>query len=428
MSRQFSIYFDDFNENLSKVSSLKSFDSLLQLLYGYANLAVTSGQWKGRAVFLPQIDQALINLIEHEDVQGFRVNLAESNNESLIIATEIYTSGGHGKILNQILECEKSHVIFTDIFNNITDGKLKLDKLVADKKISCSVLIGSTLQMKFNSLMGLINSIKPKFIYLLGHHQDVVTQLAGVVYAEGQRTIYVHHCDHDPAIGATVNYQHHLDFTQELSDICSNYHPNNLIIPLTVQPYPSLHLNIINKEIKLATCGTPNKFNGSLNGISYIDLLVKIISSYDNLNYYHIGALDEQAINFIRASLEAKGVNPSRFFPIGQINNLQKFLAEENINFYISSFPIGGGTSVMEAQSIGIPVIYANPDSYSLPLTGIRSVYGAKELEWSNLDDIPKIISMALENLSALRDSAYDCYLKKSHPKNINALINHLSK
>jgi len=428
MSSAYSIYFDDFTDNLSKISSLNSLDSLLQLLYGYANLAVTSGHWKGRAVFLPQIDEALINLIEHEDVQNFRAALTEFNNEHIIIATEIYTSGGHGKVLNQILEHEKAHVIFTDIFNNISDGKLKLDKLIIDKRISCSVLIGSTLQMKFNSLMGLINSIKPKFIYLLGHHQDIVTQLAGVVYADGQRTIYVHHCDHDPAIGATVNYQYHLDFTKELSDICSNYHANNLIIPLTVQPYPAPHINIINKKIKLATCGTPNKFGGTLNGISYINLLVKIISSNDELNYYHIGALDEQVINFIRVSLEENGVNPSRFFPVGQVNNLQKFLAEEKINLYISSFPIGGGTSTMEAQSLGIPVIYANPDFYSLPLTGIRSVYGAKELEWSNLDEIPKVISMALENLSALSKSAHDCYLNKSHPQNINALICHLNK
>jgi hypothetical protein len=427
MSSQFSVYFDDFNENLSKVSSLKSFDSLLQLLYGYANLAVTSGQWKGRAVFLPQIDQALINLIEHEVVQDFIVNLTESNNESLIIATEIYASGGHGKILNQILEREKSHVIFTDIFNNITDGKLKLDKLVIDKKISCSVLIGASLQMKFNSLMGLINSIKPKFIYLLGHHQDVVTQLAGVVYAEGQRTIYVHHCDHDPAIGATINYQHHLDFTQELSNICSHYHTNNSIIPLTVAPYSNAHLNIISEKIKFATCGTPNKFSGALNGINYIDLIIKVLSSNQNIDFYHIGAIDEQAINFIRSSLEANDISPSRFFPVGQVGSLQKFLVEKNINFYISSFPIGGGTSAMEAQSLGIPVIYANPDFYSLPLTAIRSVYGSNELEWSTLDEITNIVAMAVENLGAFSKLAHVCYLNKSHPKNIHSLISYIN-
>lgn len=427
MSSQYSVYFDDFNENLFKVKSLKSFDSLLQLLYAYANLAVTSGQWKGRAVFLPQIDEALINLIEHKDVQNHRIELTEFNNECLIIATEIYASGGHGKVLNQILECEKSHVIFTDIFNNITDGKLKLDNLITDKKKSCSVLIGSTLQLKFKSLMGLINSIKPKFIYLLGHHQDVVTQLAGVVYAEGQRTIFVHHCDHDPAIGATVNYQHHLDFTHELSEKCSDFHAGNLIIPLTVQPYATTQSNIISGRIKFATCGTPNKFNGSLNGVSYIDLLVKIISSHDKIDYYHIGALDEQSINFIRTKLELNGINPSRFFPVGQIGSLQNFLFEKNINFYISSFPIGGGTSTMEAQSLGIPVIYANPDIYSLPLTCIRSIFGAKELEWNNLDEIPRIINMALENLNILSKSAQSCYLNKSHPKNINALINHLN-
>jgi len=162
MSSQYSLYFDDFSENLTKVNLLNSFDSMLQLLFGYANLAVRSGEWKGRALYLPQLDETLINLLKHNEIQDFLVNSNDFNNESVIIATEVYNSGGHGKVLNQILGHDKSHVIFTDLFNNITNGQLNINELVNKNNLSCTVLIGSTFESKLKSLINLIKSIKPK--------------------------------------------------------------------------------------------------------------------------------------------------------------------------------------------------------------------------------------------------------------------------
>jgi len=81
----------------------------------------------------------------------------------------------------------------------------------------------------------------------------------------------------------------------------------------------------------------------------------------------------------------------------------------------------------MEAQSLGIPVIYANPNNYSLPLTAIRSVYGIQDLEWSTLDEIPNLILLALENLTCYSKAAHDWYIKTSHPQNISKLISELN-
>jgi hypothetical protein len=414
----YSLSFDDFNENLEKISSLNSLDAYLQFIFAYSNLAVRSGKWKGHALYIQQVDDLLISLLNHTENQENIVSPDVFADEALIIASEVYTSGGHGKVLNQILEHQNAHVIFTDVFNNITNGLVKIDGLINQKNLSTIILSGPSYQSKLNSIMSLLRSIKPKYLFLLGHHQDVITQMAGIAYASGQRTIFIHHCDHDPAIGASINYGFHLDFTEELSNICSSFQENLLKMPLVVS-CPQNNVSKFEGKIRIATCGTSNKYLGVSNNIGYIDLLQNILSTNIDIEFFHIGKLEDDTLNLIIDKLEKIGVNPNRFKAAGQVNSLQKYLYDEHINIFLPPFPMGGGLATMEAQSLGIPVIYANPNIYSLPLTAVRSIFPSTELEWRSLNEVSNLIKFTHENWSRLSKSAYECYEKHSHPRNL---------
>jgi hypothetical protein len=64
----------------------------------------------------------------------------------------------------------------------------------------------------------------------------------------------------------------------------------------------------------------------------------------------------------------------------------------------LQSFPAGGGTTAVEVQSMGVPVIYANPDFWNASLIGSRSLYASQELEWNSLSEISRIIRESLSS------------------------------
>jgi hypothetical protein len=345
-----------------------------------------------------------------------------------ILASELYFTGGHRKVLNQIAETYQSHVFFTDVFRTITSGRLSMDELVCEAALSVNLVLGKNFIDKLKSLMAILRAIKPKGIILLGHHEDVITEMAGLLYCKGERTIFVHHCDHEPAIGASIKHPFHLDFTDLTKTVCEEHGVHTDLISLSV-PIPTKIRNHPSGYFRVATCGAENKFSGEKDGVFYLHILRELLIVSPLIQYFHIGPLSEDNRRIVEQYLSDHGIDSTRFIFVGPVTSLVDFLYENNIDVFFSPFPTPSYLAATEAQSLGIPVIYESPDrGRDRPLTGCRSVFSSRDLEWDSVDQIPSILNFAFQNWTILNKNAIDYYYRNNHPDIFNKLIKTISE
>jgi hypothetical protein len=169
---------------------------------------------------------------------------------------------------------------------------------------------------------------------------------------------------------------------------------------------------------RIATCGSSVKFEGCFNDVHYRDIVKEVLQCKPDISLYHVGPLQEAFITDIRHFLEDSGIDPSRFLYVGPVSDLRQFLIINEIDLYLQSFPAGGGTTAVEVQSMGVPVIYANPDSWNASLIGSRSLYASQELEWNSLSEISQIIRESLSSgvWQELSRAAIEKYTSCFHP------------
>lgn len=324
------------------------------------------------------------------------------------LVTEVYKTGGHRTILNSICNEIKSHVIFTDLFNGISDGKVKLEGMVTPSALSSITLNSGALIEKVRSTVNLLNSLSPKRVWLFNHHQDVVAILAALIFDGGRRSVFVHHCDHDPGLGATIKFPVHLDFTDELLENCASIGLNSSRLALYAQrarhraPAPVSSLTV-------ATAGSITKFIGTLRGIKYRDVVIRILQHPRVNAFHHIGEVEETFASELRATVATHGIDPGRLLFAGQVNNVSDYVLSVGAHVYLSSFPIGAGATSAEIQSAGVPIIYFEPCKQEMPLCAVTSTYASPTLAWAQLDNLDII----LDRLSSEWPSYSEAAIKK---------------
>jgi hypothetical protein len=301
-------------------------------------------------------------------------------------------------------------------------GQTNLNHLISTKALSSSILIGDDLLIKINNLLRLIYAISPKRIWLLGHHQDVITILAALIFDNGKRSAFIHHCDHDPALGATIKFAEHLDCSEELTTECSLIGLQSRFIPILAEPSKS-RVKFLGDQLVIASSGAIHKFKGSIDGIEYCSVIKTALEHPAVKCFHHIGTVDEDFKYYLRQYIQVAGLNPEKIIFPGQVSSLTEYMLNENINTYISSFPISGGTTVGEVQSAGIPVLYFDPSKYDTPLLSVYSVYASPELQWGELVQIKKILFSILDQWQSFSDKAFNFYQEKfSREKFINEI------
>ena len=402
--------------NLNGIKRLQDVNSKLFLICRDVTSLVSSGKYKTKALYMPELDNILLEMSKEYIAELPHDENLIYNDEIVVLATEVYAAGGHGKLLNRFVNEFKTHVVFTDIFNNIISGKLKQDNLIDKNVASSFVLIGLTLEDKLKRLLNYVLAIRPKALILLGHHGDALTQICGMTYAKGKRTVFIHHCDHDPALGATIKYGSHLDVTNEILIECEFNNVNSKLLPLTVSDIFG-GATKVGVNFKIATCGGEGKFTGLLNGISYVDVVIEILLSDDRYVLYHVGMLSDSYLQLLSSKIREAKLDERRFIYVGTVESVATFFYNNGIDVYFSSFPIGAATTTVEALSVGLPAIYYKSNIDIGSLTSINSIYPTADLEWHELGEIGDILKIAYSNLGYYSNLARNFYKKNNHPE-----------
>ena len=391
---------------LKKKQDDVTLDQIINILNVSATFALTN--CVGR--HLPNLDRLISKVASI--IRNQQTRHQSSSGISVILASEIYLDGGHSRIVEDIVDLaqDKVFVVLTDYNGNYLGGKLELGQIYERLRgASIVVLPNGTHISKVLSLTNLINLVSPDKLYLLLHHADSIGYTAALAHkVDGLKTFYIHHADHNPTLGATFNYDRHLDTTKEYCQNCENNGQKNcFVIPLYVKDKGIRSGKLSDKQINFASVGSENKliFEGPLDHAARITECLKFSQVH---KFVHVGHLQEKSLEKIRLQLLQNGIDSKRFEHITWVPSVWEALLDLNIHSLIATAPLAGGRTAIEAQGAGIPVLY-----YS---DFVSSVYAIPDLHWTNHKELEIAISTVLENHSEYSKRSRKFY-EKYHNK-----------
>ncbi|MBN3906212.1 MAG: glycosyltransferase [Nostoc sp. NMS1] len=299
------------------------------------------------------------------------------NGNIIYIATELYKTGGHTAVLEDLIKAQphRKHIILiTDIFNTVNR------EIILSRFASLNVQIEwapqSTLLDKLFWLQSQLIERQLSQVFLFNHWQDAVA-IAAVQPHLAQELIFYHHCDHQLCLGLYLSHAKHIDPHAFGFYNCRHNLgvANTRYIPLIVEDLgtrsPELPF-IANGKLRTCSSGSGNKFE-QIYPYSYIEEVPRILDVTQGV-HIHIGELSHYSLERIRQGLEQRGITQESFIYIPWVKSLWWTISEQKIDVYLNSFPLGGGRASIEVMGSGTPFI-GHQNYNSRVLSGIDIVY-----------------------------------------------------
>lgn len=337
----------------------------------------------GRALFVPELDE----LARRASLILAPSPNPPTNSKLLVyIATEIYATGGHTRVIEDIAAMLPAyrHVLIVTAMHRPHPPLALLKPRFEELNLHTHLLQGLSRAEKARELSSLIAALGPQAILLLAHPDDSIAN-AGVAGHSAPRVLLLHHSDHQPSLGASRTDYTHVDLTTACHRFCaSRPEPRASLLNLTVKDVGTVRFVDRDSTIGV-TCGAPHKYTGS-NEFSYAELLAALFAAgVDQI--LHIGDMPEEQKDLIRTEIVANGQNPGRIVFLPNTTSLTEKLLEISPDFYVVSHPIVGGKATVEALSVGLPILHARPAS-APPLLSVDMTFGTS-VTVSTLEQIP---------------------------------------
>lgn len=362
------------------------------------------------ALYYPGFDRQIARMADLLADQRPRMQPCAMRENHLIIATELYRIGGHSKLVEELArELPNPVLVLTDLFG--TRASQPEQSAWIDEQYCMAQVIdlrSGTLWQRTEALSDFVRRLQPRSIWYFNHHQDPVPFVATLALA-GPRKVLVHHCDHNPSLGATLRGLVHVDITDTLRDECSAHLGRSTellrlyVADQGVKAFP----RIAGTDYSVVTAGRSGKFSRS--GPLSLSRIVATALTTVRGRHYHIGPLDQEWIDQIGLELRSHGLDPGRFVPLGSVTSLWATLHRIDAAVYIGSAPVSGGRGAVEAQGCGMPV---------LPFTGFESgslladfsSYADRALGWDSLHSLADQLRGIGDRHQALSVRARDFY------------------
>ncbi len=409
---------------IKKIDNLiddQRYEDSLDLIYRIMIALVSNVNFKNIFNHVPQLDSLVqkIGLIIFNST-GLSGNLFYNNfnNINIFLASEIYSTGGHTRLIEDLTKStsSKNILILTDVFDRYSSGQLSIESL-ADK-INAPIIIlpkGSKVS-KIINLLHIFSNLNVKSINIIAHHQDVVTYAACNAEIEIPQ-YYYHHADHNPTLGATIAHFHHYDLFLSSQFLCANSgFIKPLYLPLTSSCRFKKNYAKVEEEkfdiLNTATSGTANKFTFDDSEVNYCKIVMNILKNTTG-NHFHIGPLSEENISKIEKLLISNNIEKSRFKYLGVVDNIQDAVIINAVNVYITSAPIGGGKAFIDVLGVGIPIFVYRDNNlkYSQEINPVVSDmynYNSDIIRWSNISELTE--KLKTTNFKAYAESLKNFY------------------
>ncbi len=350
---------------------------------------------------------------------------------TVVLASKLQASGGHSAVLVDMIRLSpraSTLILITGVCGN-SDRKA-VENMFSD---NCDVRIEYAPPGNHLSKLGWIQSqlvsTSPKSVWMFNHHQDSVA-VSAVQKNMGYKLKFCHHGDHHLCLGVYLDYADHIDFHPVGFYNC-RYKlgiSSNKYLPLVARDLGRRLPNTMGAEsggIVTCTAACSNKLEIPYL-VKYVDVVPELLLRTGG-THIHIGKLSMYARWCIRRGLRALKVNNSSFVYIPYVPSVWRALIEFGVDIYISSFPHGGGRTLVEVMGAGIPVavhshavnrmlgahdiaydgafVWRDPEELFCYIKNISSTtlisHGNKAREWYEKNHCEEIVREALKKLSS---------------------------
>jgi glycosyltransferase involved in cell wall biosynthesis len=279
---------------------------------------------------------------------------------TVILASELVRAGGHVELIKDYLALglfeSPVRVALTDLFNRIDHASIN----EWESLLGCEVFVMTEtgLDGKLDALTARLGEWNPSNILTLGHNQDIVCIVAA--HAPGiKNRYYIHHGDHHLSLGVTCEAFQHVDLHNMSYELCKKEIgvAQQLYWPISAVRTSQIKTRFLERGVlTTCSCGRMSKFESGSYALRY-ERAVACILKASRGYHVHIGDLSDAFLQKIHEELDAENVSHDRFIHIPWVASLSQALIENAVDVYVSSFPLGGGKSLIEAMSVGVPVV-----------------------------------------------------------------------
>ncbi len=367
----------------------------------------------GHTLYLEGFDRLLQQLgeIMHDDPQ----NLAEwtPGTARMLILSEFYNSGGHSLVTADLVQAMGGAVVvLTDLFGQYQSGKGTVET-ATDRMPKAMVyrLQKKSMFEKVRELQTIFRAVRPASVMFMAHHPDPIPYVAAVSLPRSVKKIFMHHCDHNPSLGGTLDDYVHVDFTHHIQHICSKYlHRDSIVLPLYVEDRGMKTFSIPKPgAMNIVTAGSATKYK--FEGPFAYNVVIADILAATHGHYWHIGTLNGDAPEVIVRTLRERGIDAARFTYIPSVPSLWDTLKELDAHVFLNSFPVAGVRGSIEVQGCGYPIVFYADDDRP-PLLQHTELFADLDLGWRSMPELLEKLNIACENHQQRVTRAREFYLQ----------------
>lgn len=332
-----------------------------------------------------------------------------------ILSTQIYDTGGHTRLLEDIVESLKDDVEISLILTDFRQMQQPVSRpQVRWPNIQVLRADGPNLEVNARSAHGLIEQINPDVMINMAHPYDVIS--FGFMMREQQRKwLYVVHSDHTFSLIPRPKVADLLVVTEPCG---SNFKAQSIPhiklpltseyeVPLAHEPYSSP----ICEGLLTMSVGPQHKFH-TKGSMRYGDLLLARFRAADG-DHLHVGDLPDEFMNELNAFLGEHGF-ANRFKCLGFLPSVHSAILELKVDLYIGSYPVGGGKAPVEAMAAGCPISQCDDGRWG---NGEPMVY-PEALRWKNMKELEQsIAAIDTQTLIEQRQFSHEFYVKNHSRK-----------
>lgn len=402
-------------QRLATCKSLDDFESILGDIVGSVSRVYDDRRMSGVVFDSAGLDAILQNtgraLLDFFEVDAVSASYpARQKPLRLYLATELYVSGGHSRMLEDFIAAapDIDHVIIlSDLFGR-NGGAAEALHQIERRGASLKVLNDGSLVARTLRIMHFLKTLQPDSCVLFNHHQDAPI-IAACLPEFCEHYYFYHHADHNLCLGARVPHLRHLDLSPWQFSRCQDWQDDNIYIPLTC-PDRGMTPQGSRPDKPLVTCtaGSWIKFSEPYH-VEFRSFIADVVASTRG-RHIHIGNLPESVIKDVQGELVARGLDIDAFEHVGWVQSLWLSAQQMGIDVYLSSFPLGGGRGLVEILGAGIPIAFhANP---AAPYVCGETLRYPGAICWSYtdqlLDALKALDAAALEKQSLSARAHYD--------------------
>jgi hypothetical protein len=314
-----------------------------------------------------------------------------------VLATFLYETGGHTPVVRDLalaLPERLSGLVLTlagHDSSQLTSAAIARTGLAPEAVHSA---VAPTLAGTCENVLRIFRERAPKRLFLLHHPDDAsATAAASALAARGSETWLIHHADLFPSVGLFVPGIRLIDLTPRACAFSRHVLGlETMFLPITCpDPEPTRPPFLDRGRLTTALAGSAFKASQAF-AHDYPAVTAAVLQASGG-THVHVGPLDGHQLTEIAKTLDASGIEQSRFIHVPVAPTLIEALRDERIDLLINTWPLGGARTVVEAMAAGVPVVWHSPHPNA---DRIRlQMAPPKAPVWRRVPDLAAIVSGA---------------------------------